>query len=412
MNYTPDYPEAWPSENELTRRWSRLQELMSSADLDGALFYQNADLIYLCGSTQFQAFFLPKEGNPLLLIRPPLARAAAETPWAGKLGAGPKAMPPGDELEAVLKTHVGGKLSRLGLEMDVLPVNDFNRLAAKYLANLELADVAPLIRQVRSVKSVFEVGLIRKAAEIIDESYQAAPGIISQGVTELELEARMMSMARIKGHQGLVRMRGFNTEFYFGHVLSGLSGLLPSKLDSPTGGRGVGPGLGNGAGPRAIGPDELVSVDVCGGYGGYISDQTRLYFTGRSPEHLTRTYEALLELVDVLLSEMKPDVVCGDIYDRSFQLAEELGLAEGYMGRGDDRCPFIGHGLGLELNEWPVLARGSKMRFSPGMVFALEPRVFLPDLGVVGLEDTYLMTETGPELLTITDRGIKEVELL
>ena len=174
---------------------------------------------------------------------------------------------------------------------------------------------------------------------------------------------------------------------------------MHANLASPTGGLGVGPGFGQGAGNKRIGRDELVSVDLCGCHGGYISDMTRLYFTGPIPALLNDIYGRLLDILDELLDFIRPGRTGGEIYDHSFQLAEKHGGATGFMNQAGPVCPFIGHGIGLELDEWPVLARGAKAPLAAGMTFALEPRIFAPDLGVVGIEDTYLLTESGQNRL-------------
>ena len=241
--------------------------------------------------------------------------------------------------------------------------------------------------------------------------YQIIPNLLTQRVTELELETGITSLARNQGHQGIIRFRSFNTEIFYGHVLSGTNGLLQAKVNSPTGGAGVGPGLGHGAGSKTIGPNELVSVDVCGAYGSYIVDQTRLYYTGALTSQIAGTYESLLKLTRELTDYIKPGIQGGQVYQKAFELADKYQLDHGFMGLGRDRCPFVGHGLGIELDELPILARGVKAPLAAGMTFALEPRVFLPDIGVVGIEDTYLLTDDGPSYITVTGRSIMEVTL-
>lgn len=401
---TDEYHSARPSEGELQNRWERLQALMGRDGLDGALFFQNADLLYLCGTTQAEAVFLPSRGKPLVLAHPPLDRVKSETDWAEVV-----LMPSWSGLQALLKASCLDELVRLGLELDVLPVSFYDRLSRETLAGLRTVDVSSLMRQVRSIKTDFEVSQMSAAAAMMDSVFQAVPDILTEGLTELELEGRLLGLARTKGHQGLIRSRGFNMEMFIGHVLSGSSGLVPAKVSSPTGGTGVDPGFGQGAGPRAIGPGELVSVDLCGTHGGYIIDQTRNYYTGSVPDTVQRAYDRLLDLVEALKAVLRPGFRTGEVYDRAFQLAGRLEVLDGFMGLGSSRCPFVGHGVGLELDEWPVLGRGTNTLLVAGMTFALEPRIFLPGVGVVGLEDTYLLTPEGPRSLTITDRDLKTI---
>ena len=394
----------WPSGAELLKRCLRLQDLMRRSGLNGALFYGNSNLLYLCGTTQAGAVFVPIDGEPLVLARPPLDRLEAETPWPLV-----EPLPRGRDLRTRLEAYLGGSLKGLGLELDLLPVNFFRRLEKESFLGLEMKDAAPLIRQARSVKTEFELGHMRTAARELDRVYVQIPGLLAPGLTEMELEGRLVGLARARGHHGLIRAHGFNQEWFCGHVLSGSNGMVQSKIDSPTGGTGVSPGFGHGAGPRVIGPDELVSVDLFGAYGGYMVDQTRLFFTGPVPETVRTAYQGLVMIHREMRDFIRPGVLCAEVYNRAFELAEREGLADGFMAPGSEPCLFVGHGIGLEVDEPPILARGVEAPLIPGMTFAFEPRVFLPGLGVVGLEDTYLLTEDGPEPITVTDREIKEV---
>jgi Xaa-Pro aminopeptidase len=394
----------WPPADEIDRRQAGFQQRLAEADLDGALIYQNADLLYLTGTQMPAAAFLPAHGPSLVFGHPPLDRLVAETP-----GRPVEPMPRSTDLKDRLEDHLGRPLGRLGLELDVLPAAVYQRLADKALAGVQTADASALIRSARSIKTDFELGQIRAAARNLDRVISEVPRFLRPGMTELELEGEIVGRLRADGHQGVVSMRGFNQSIFLGHLLSGPSGLVRSKVASPTGGTGVGPGIFQGAGPRVIQEGDLVSIDLVGTHGGYLADQSRLFFTGPAPAEVRRAYEALLDLVEALTGEMRPGASCGHVYDRAFHLAEKRGIGAGFMGLEPPKCPFIGHGVGIELDEWPVLAKGSGAELASGNTVALEPRVFLPDWGVVGIEDTYLITENGPEPLTVTRRDLVEV---
>ena len=102
----------------------------------------------------------------------------------------------------------------------------------------------------------------------------------------------------------------------------------------------------------------------------------------------------------------KPSATGGELYDLAVGLAAELGYGEYFMGHGDERIPFVGHGVGLELDEYPFLARGQDMPLEKGMVIALEPKLIYPGLGVVGIENTHLVTDDGLETLTVSEEDI------
>jgi len=380
--------------------------LMSQKGMDGALFFQNADLLYLCGTTQAEAVFVPRRGTPLVLARAIVDRVRTETNLPDV-----EPMPSWNELRPRLKAQARGRLKTLGLELDVLPVAFFRHIRQTALEGLDLVDVSSLIRQVRSIKSAFEIRQMQGAAHLIDQVYRTIPSVLAEGVTEMGLEGRLTGLARSLGHQGITRIRAFNQELYFGHTLSGANSLVRAKSNSPTGGWGVGPGLGQGAGTKTIGPNELVSVDIGGAYGAYIVDLTRLFFTGPIPDPVERAYSRLLTLMEALIDFIRPGRTGQAVYRKAFALAEKNGLAQGFMGLGEKRCPFVGHGVGIEIDEWPILSARDHIQLAEGMTLAIEPRVFLPEFGVVGFEDTFLLTEDGPRPITFSDRRIIEVSM-
>ena len=101
-----------------------------------------------------------------------------------------------------------------------------------------------------------------------------------------------------------------------------------------------------------------------------------------------------------------PGTVAGDLYEAAIEIAHEKGLGENFMGAGPDRIRFIGHGVGLELDEFPFLAKGQKTELQEGMVIALEPKLIFPGQGVVGIENTHVVTAKGLEQLTRAEEGI------
>jgi Xaa-Pro dipeptidase len=393
----------FPDLAELKPRWTRIQNLMAEQSIDGALFLQNVDLIYVSGTEQTGAMFLPVDGDPTIWGPAPVDRLAAMLPWADI-----HPMPSWSRLGDELKKIAPG-LKVLGLEMDVLPVSMYQRLSAKSLAGFDLVDVSTAIRRARAIKSDYEIRCIQTAANIMADIYSTVPDVIKPGMTELELDAYVTGQARSRGHQGIIRGRAFNMEMYFGHLLSGPSGLVPAKLDSPTGGTGVGSGFGQGASFRKIEKGDLVSIDLCGTWGGYISDQTRLFFVGRAPNEIKDKCDAVAQLLGDLCGFMEPGVACVEVYNESLRLADQYGLGDGFMGRGEFRTPYVGHGVGLELDEYPALARGVDVPLEAGMALAVEPCYFMPEVGAVGIEDTFVMTSDGPKKITPMGRELVEV---
>ena len=367
---------------------------MAALEIDGALILENTNLFYFSGAVPQGGLFVPLDDAPLLFVRrnPERIRRDSEL----------KAVVPVSSLQEipeVLSRCGVGRLRRLGMELDVLPVNHYRRWRES-LNPGEIVDIWPAVRQVRMIKSAYEVGVVRRAADLADYMVAVAKDNLREGIMEVELAAVIECAARKRGHQGLVRMRGFNQEVYWGHLLSGPEAASLTFVDSPTGGMGLSSASPQGSGFRRIGRHEPVIMDLVGAWGGYIVDQTRTLSIGPLPDILAQAYQAALAIETSLATAMKPGVFTGELFWLAQHLAADFGLAEHFLGFGDTRAGFCGHGIGLELDEAPVIAAGGRTPLEAGMVLALEPKFSFPGLGVVGVEDTFLVTETGVEKLT------------
>jgi Xaa-Pro aminopeptidase len=284
------------------------------------------------------------------------------------------------------------------MELDVLPAASYF-FYQKLFPDSRIVDISGAVRQLRMIKSPWEIEMMRGAAALSRVVADAVPEILHEGLSELELSAELELAARKAGHLGIVRVRAFNLEMAFGHVLSGADAALPSYGDTPTGGMGLSPAFGQGAGKRRIGRSEIVSVDIMMNFNGYLNDQTRNFCLGPPPEKLARAYALSREIHDGLRAKAGPGAVTGELYEEILRDVEKAGWADVFMGHGDTRVHFIGHGLGLEVDEPPFVAKGQKLALREGMTFAFEPKFIVPGLGVAGLENTYLVTGSGVESL-------------
>lgn len=381
---------------EIARRVESLQVSLATRNLDGALISQNADLYYFAATMQTSQLYVPAQGEPLLMTRKNFARATQESPL-------PRIVQLGGirDLPELLRNRGYALPRRLGLELDVLPAATYLALR-EALGDPETVDVSPDIRALRSIKSDHEIGLMRGAAELMRRMFAAVPSLLRAGMTELELAGLIEAVARREGHPGFVRMRYFNQEMFYGHVLSGASGAVASLLDSPSGGQGLGAAMPHGAGLKVIVPGEPVFVDLVSVHGGMVVDQTRIFALGSLPDDLVTAHLAMLTVQQQIVEAMLPGAIAGDLYDLAVRIASDLGQADHFMGSGQDRVSFVGHGVGLEVNELPVIARGMRTPLAARNVIAIEPKCFFPGRGAVGIENTWLVTETGPVRLTTT----------
>jgi Xaa-Pro aminopeptidase len=387
---------------ELDRRIAGLQALLRDQDLDGALIVQNTDLFYFSGTSQQAHLYVPASGEALLLVRKSYERARRESALASVAPMGRSA-----ELPVLLAAHDYALPRRLGLEMDVLPANLY--LAYQRLLPGEMVDISPLIRQVRMVKSPYEVAIISRAAEALHQVFGQVGEHLREGMTEVELAGRVEMLARSLGHPGIVRMRTWNQEMFYGHLLAGTNSTVPSYVASPTGGAGLTPAFAQGAGSRPIARHEPILLDYIGAADGYLVDQTRIFSLGPLADHLVTAHRAMLEVQRTVVEAARPGVLCADLYQLAVDTAAALGYGEYFMGPSGRQVPFVGHGVGLDLDEWPILTARSPHALKAGMVFALEPKLLLPE-GVVGIENTFAVGPEGLQRLTLTPDEILVIQ--
>jgi Xaa-Pro dipeptidase len=380
---------------EIANRLVALQALLKEHELDAAVIRQNADLYYFTGTVQDAHLLVPASGQPALLVRRDHERALAQSPLRPIMPM--KSM---KELTTALFDVLGSdSLRRIGMELDVLPVNSFFFYDEKLFPKQQIVDVSGLVRQLRMIKSDWEIAMMRQAAAISLAVADAVPLLLKEGITELRLSAELERVARMAGHLGLIRLRAFNMDMYFGHVLSGPDAAIPSYADAPTGGPGLSPAFGQGPSEKIIKAGENVSIDTMLNYNGYLNDQTRNYCIGQPPVKIAQAYETIREMHRRIRRIAKPGAVTGEIYEQMLEWANNAGWADYFMGWGEKKVSFIGHGLGLEVDEFPFIAQRQKMVLKEGMTFALEPKVIIPDVGIAGLENTYLVTAGGLESL-------------
>ncbi|MBI2001526.1 MAG: aminopeptidase P family protein [candidate division NC10 bacterium] len=387
--------------SELESRIARLQaRLVAARDAEAVFIFQAADLFYFTGTTQDAWLVIGRDGPPLLLVRRSLERARAESALEHIL---PLENP--REIPRLLAGHGLGGLKRVGLEFDVLPVQQYARVG-RLFPTMQFVDASALIREVRMVKSPYEIACIRRAAAIQDRMAAKLRDVVRPGMTELALAAEIEAEARRHGHQGIIRTRRFNMECFFGHLLSGENGAIPSWMETPTGGTGLSPAVGNGVGTRRIQPHEPILLDYAGACDGYHADQSRLFSLGALADDLVKAHQACLDILAEVLANLRPGAKAGEVFARAVALAERLGYADRFMNTGPAQVSFVGHGVGVELDEIPYLAAGTNLTIEAGMTLAVEPKIVFPGRGIVGVEDTVLVTTGDPEFLTVTPRAL------
>ncbi|MDK2901604.1 MAG: hypothetical protein PWR14_508 [Thermosediminibacterales bacterium] len=377
---------------EYQNRVNLFQEKMKSLNLEAALITQMADLFYLSGTGQNCHLFIPAEGKPILIAYKDINRAKSESVWETIPIRSQRQIP------EVIKEAGYTNIKRLGFEFDSISY----KMALRYqkmFPETEWEDVSSTIRKLRSVKSESELEELRYSAAKHTEVFRHIENFMKPGMTELEIAAEFESYARKLGHQGSERFRGEEQGMKSGLVGAGANSAKTSRYDMPLAGPGLAPLYPSGPGMRRWEEGENLMIDYAGIFSNYTVDQTRNYFAGEVDPKLKKAQEVAEEIINKVAEEAKPGAVTGELYEMAVKMAEKAGFGEHFMGCGF-QVPYIGHGVGLELNELPVLAKGDKTVLQENMVIAVEPKIVFPGLGSAGIENTYIIKENGAVALT------------
>lgn len=298
--------------------------------------------------------------------------------------------------------------ARLMLEGDELPFNEYRRLAACFPDSEILPCGTALIRQARSVKTEMEINLLRRSAMAHAEAYAGIPSVYRTGMTDRQFSIEIERLMRLQGCLGIFRVFGRSMEIFMGSLLAGDNALAPSPYDFALGGKGFDPSLPGGANGTLLQGGQSVMVDMGGNFCGYMCDMSRVYSIGALPQKAYDAHQVCLDVQDAVAQAARPGVVCEELYQLAIGMVEKAGFADFFMG-AEQKAKFIGHGIGLEINEAPVIAPRIRQELEPGMVFALEPKIVLPGIGPVGIENSWVVTQDGVEKLTRCPENIVEL---
>ncbi|MGE5832457.1 MAG: M24 family metallopeptidase [Methanomicrobiales archaeon] len=385
---------------ELEGRLGRFRARMEkdSPGWEMAAIFGRINLYYLTGTIQDGVLLIPAEGDPVFWVRRSYERARDESsfPWI---------RPMSGFRDAARET--GGIPGRIHLETELVPLALLERFR-KYFPVAEVCSLDRQILRVRSVKSPFEQSLMRRAGAIHESVLEErVPEILRPGITEAALACELYSVMVGEGHQGIVRFGSFNTEIEVGQVGFGKNSLYPTCFDGPGGCTGLSPAAPVlGSRKRKLKRGDLVFIDNACGVDGYQTDKTMVYMFGRPPpDEVIEIHRRCVEIQDRMAGLLLPGSSPSSIYAGVVENLEPDFL-ENFMGFGNRRASFLGHGVGLVVDEPPVIAPGFDEPLEEGMTIALEPKKGIPGTGMVGIENTFLVTNGGGVSLTGTSPGL------
>jgi Xaa-Pro dipeptidase len=387
---------------ELTDRINRFRARLdlSYPDWEIAAIVGKIPLYYFTGTIQDGILLLLQGGDAVFWVRQSYERALDESlfPDIRKMRS-----------YRDIATGMGPLPSTIYLETGIMTLSQLSRLQ-KYLPFTEIRSLDDQVAAVRSVKSPYELALMKKAGTIHREVLEdCVPSMLREGIDEASLTCELFSLMVEKGHQGVIRF-GMYSEMLLGQIGFGTNSIYPTCINTPGGIYGLHPSTPfMGCRDRKLTHGDLVIIDIGCGIEGYQTDKTMTYmFGGPIPEDAISVHMRCVEIQDEIASRLVPGAIPSEIYCDVMSGLEPTFL-ENFMGYGKRRVNFLGHGIGLWIDELPVIAEGFDEPLQEGMVFAIEPKKGIPGVGLVGIENTFLVTSNGGQSITGTSKGMLEV---
>lgn len=376
---------------ELALRLAKVRGIMNEKKIDALLISDNANKYYLTGRVFSGYIYLPLKGEPIYFVKRPVTMK-------------------GDGVVSIRKPEqIAESIGMLppatiGLELATASYSKVERLR-RIFPQSELADASTVMSAARAVKTAEELEKIRISGIKQDHVYRKIPTLYTEGMTDVELQVEIERESRLEGCLGQFRINGDDMELYMGNILVGDNADVPTPYDFAMGGEGMDPSLPVGCNGTVIRPGNSVMVDVNGNYTGYMTDMTRTYYVEEIGDLARKAHECSIAICRRLAELGRPGTEAKALYEEAEKMAREAGLHEYFMGHRQ-KAGFVGHGVGIEINELPVIAPRSRDFLQENNVIALEPKFVIPKTGAVGIENTYVVTPDGLKPLTNTPEGL------
>jgi len=379
---------------ELGCRWKTIQKEMPRKSADACLIGGNVNLFYVADRVYSGYFYLPVKGNPLFFVKRPVGLKGKNVFYIRKP----------EQIAEILAKEGIALPQTLMLELDELPYNEVVRLQSVFIPEQTLNATATL-RKIRTIKSAYEIDLLRHSGNLHAACYAEVPGLYKPGMTDLDFSIEIERLFRQRGALGHFRVFGQSMELFMGSVLAGDNADNPSPYDFAMGGGGLHNSLPVSVNGKVMTPGTTVMVDMGGTFTGYISDMTRVFSIGKVAPLAYKAHQVALEIQSDIEATAKPGVATSELYHAALEKVKKFDLLSYFMGYSQ-QAGFVGHGIGIEINESPVLAPRSKDVLKEGHIFALEPKFVIPGTGAVGIENTFVVNANGIEKLTVLNEDI------
>lgn len=380
----------WPHD-EFELRLSKIRSEMEATSTEALLLTDNANIYYLTGRVFAGYAYIPLKGMPIFFVKRPVELEGDGIVYIRKP----------EEITASIGMSAP---SNIALELDVLPYSMASRLIPVF-PGAEIRNASPLMRTVRAVKTPLAMDMLRQSGAKHTRVYRRIPGLFQEGMSDYDLQVSIEHLSRLQGCLEQFRISGDTMELYMGNVLAGRNADAPSPYDFAMGGAGMDPSLPVGANGTLITPGTTVMVDINGNYNGYMTDMTRVFALGDLEPLAERAHQCSIDIHHALCDMMHPGTPAKALWEKAEQIVTEADLKPYYMGHRQ-HAGFIGHGVGIEINELPVIAPRSRDTIQEGNVIALEPKFVIPHVGAVGIENTYIVHSDRVECITLAPEEI------
>ncbi|MCT4626777.1 M24 family metallopeptidase [Halodesulfovibrio sp.] len=396
--------EKIPAE-ELALRHARCRDILNRfmPEASGMLVFSRIQLYYLTGTLANGIFWLPKEGKPVLMARHGIERCRLESaieeihPFRSF-----------SDIESIV-SNAGSPLlpaEAADVAVDFAGLTwQLGDLLRKKLPHLSFIPCDRVLTAARSVKTEWELKKLRlSGARHHKALYHDLPRKLHIGMTERDVAHRSWEIFFAKGHCGMLRMNTFGEDIFLGHIAAGESGNYPSHFNGPLGLMGEHPATPfMGYSGKVWRSKSPLTVDIGFALEGYHTDKTQVYWAGsRSsiPDIVRNAHDTCIEIQQTLAAELRVGSTPSLLYKKALSMAERAGFEDGFMGLGNNKVKFVGHGIGLGIDEHPVIATGFDAPLEKGNVIALEPKIGIQGIGMVGVENTFEITDNASTCLT------------
>ncbi|BBL66471.1 Xaa-Pro aminopeptidase [Methanosarcina mazei TMA] len=388
---------------ELKNRMScfRKQMDISNPDWEIAFIFSKINLYYFTGTMQDGMLIIPRNREATFWVRRSYERALDESLFSS-------IKPMNSFRDAAGSISKTGELPDTAyLETEVVPLALYQRFQ-KYFPFKNVKSVDAQVCAIRAVKSEYELSLLREAGRIHQHVLEdLVPGMLREGMSEADLSTELFSVLVEEGHHGACRFGMFDTEMILGNVCFGESSIYPTYFNGPGGKLGLSPAAPVlGSRDRKLRKGDLVFVDVGCGVDGYHTDKTTTYMFGSPlPQYAIDLHNKCVDIQNEAAAMLKPGIAPSEIYNTIMNGLDKEFL-QNFMGFGNRKVKFLGHGVGLLIDETPVIAKGFDESLQEGMVFALEPKKGIENIGMVGIENTFIVTADSGECITGDNPGL------